>query len=131
MEHAEETDLCAKVPGIASDLKQSLSAGLKQQVINYLLVLPRMNHAAYQHGPETTLTHDCGSVVEGREVVFLKDAPQWHAELSSNTPSGFRKNHAAEWLNRVPFTMDDLHKALAEHRQQQEMLGESDAQLRY
>ena len=30
MEHAEEADLCAKVPGIASDLKQSLSAGLKQ-----------------------------------------------------------------------------------------------------
>jgi hypothetical protein len=41
MEHAEETDHCAEVPGIASDLKQSLSAGLKQQVINHLLVLQR------------------------------------------------------------------------------------------
>ncbi len=30
MEHAEEADLCAKVAGIASDLKQSLSAGRKQ-----------------------------------------------------------------------------------------------------
>ena len=39
MEHAEEADLRAKVPGIASDLKQSLSAGLKQQAINHLLVL--------------------------------------------------------------------------------------------
>ncbi len=39
MEHAEETDLCAKVPGIASDLQQSLSAGLKQPVIDHLLVL--------------------------------------------------------------------------------------------
>ena len=39
MEHAEEADLCAKVLGIASDLKQGLSAGLKQQVINHLLVL--------------------------------------------------------------------------------------------
>ena len=39
VEHAEETDLRAKMPGIASDLKQSLSAGLKQQVINHQLVL--------------------------------------------------------------------------------------------
>ena len=39
VEHAEETDLCAKMPGIASDLKKSLSAGLKQEVINHLLVL--------------------------------------------------------------------------------------------
>ena len=39
MEHAEEADLRAKVPGIASDLKQSLSASLKQEAINQLLVL--------------------------------------------------------------------------------------------
>ena len=39
MEHAEETDLCAKMPGIASDLQESLSAGLKQEVVNQLLVL--------------------------------------------------------------------------------------------
>ena len=39
VEHAEETDLRAKMPGIASDLKQSLSAGLKKQVINHQLVL--------------------------------------------------------------------------------------------
>jgi hypothetical protein len=39
MEHAEEADLCAKVPGIASDLKQSLGTSVKQQVINHLLVL--------------------------------------------------------------------------------------------
>ena len=39
MEHAEEADLCAKVPWIASDLKQSLGTGVKQQVINHLLVL--------------------------------------------------------------------------------------------
>ena len=41
VEHTEETDLCAKMPGITSDLKQSLSAGLKQQVIHHLLVLQR------------------------------------------------------------------------------------------
>ena len=39
VEHTEEADLCAKMPGIASDLKQSLSAGLKQEGINQLLVL--------------------------------------------------------------------------------------------
>ena len=39
MEHTEEADLSAEVSGIASDLKQSLSAGLKQQVINHQLVL--------------------------------------------------------------------------------------------
>ena len=30
MEHAEETDLCTEVTGIASDLQQGLSAGVKQ-----------------------------------------------------------------------------------------------------
>ena len=39
VEHAEETDLRAKMPGIASDLKQSCSTGLKQQVIDQTLVL--------------------------------------------------------------------------------------------
>ena len=39
VEHAEETDLRAKMPGIASDLQESLSAGLKQEAINQLLVL--------------------------------------------------------------------------------------------
>ena len=39
VKHAEETDLCAKMPGIASDLKQGLSASLKQEAINQLLVL--------------------------------------------------------------------------------------------
>jgi hypothetical protein len=33
VEHAEEADLRTKVPGIASDLKQGLSAGVEQQVI--------------------------------------------------------------------------------------------------
>jgi hypothetical protein len=33
VEHAEEADLCTKMPGITSDLKQGLSAGLEQEVI--------------------------------------------------------------------------------------------------
>src|ERR1700730_15247854 len=39
MEHAEEANLGSKVPGIAGDLQQSCSTGLKQQVIDQTLVL--------------------------------------------------------------------------------------------
>ena len=39
VEHAEEADLGAEVAGIASDLQQRLGAGLKQKVIDQLLVL--------------------------------------------------------------------------------------------
>jgi hypothetical protein len=41
MEHAEETDLGSKMPGIAGDLKQGLSAGVKEQVVDEPLVLQR------------------------------------------------------------------------------------------
>ena len=39
MEHAEEADLRAEVPGIAGDLEQSLGTGMEQQVVDHLLVL--------------------------------------------------------------------------------------------
>src|SRR5580700_1147748 len=39
MEHAEEADLGSKMPGIASDLQQSCSTGVKQQVVDQPLVL--------------------------------------------------------------------------------------------
>src|SRR5258708_21063527 len=39
MEHAEEADLGAEVPGIASELEQGRGAGVEQQVINQPLVL--------------------------------------------------------------------------------------------
>jgi len=39
VEHAEEAYLGAKMPGIASDLKQGLGAGMKEQVVNQPLVL--------------------------------------------------------------------------------------------
>src|SRR5271157_3227888 len=38
MKHAEEADLGSKVPGIAGDLEQSCGAGVKQQVVDELLV---------------------------------------------------------------------------------------------
>jgi hypothetical protein len=41
MEHAEETDLGSKMPGIAGYLKQGLSAGVKEQVVDEPLVLQR------------------------------------------------------------------------------------------
>ena len=39
VQHAEETDLGTKMPGIASDLEQGLSTGMKEQVVNEPLVL--------------------------------------------------------------------------------------------
>ena len=39
MEHAEETDLGSKVPGIAGDLQQSCSTGVEQQVIDQPFIL--------------------------------------------------------------------------------------------
>jgi hypothetical protein len=39
MEHAEEADVGSEMSGIAGDLKQGLGTGVKQQVIEHLLVL--------------------------------------------------------------------------------------------
>ena len=39
VEHAEETDLGTEMPWIASDFKQGLSAGVKEQVVDEPLVL--------------------------------------------------------------------------------------------
>src|ERR1035441_8622086 len=39
MEHAEEADLGSKMPWVAGDLKQGLSAGVKEQVVDERLVL--------------------------------------------------------------------------------------------
>src|ERR1700675_143679 len=41
MEHAEEADLRAEVPGIARDLQQSFGGGAKQQVIDQPFILQR------------------------------------------------------------------------------------------
>src|SRR6266446_5030851 len=39
MEHAKEADLGSKVPGIAGDLQQSCSTGVKQQVVDQPFIL--------------------------------------------------------------------------------------------
>ena len=41
VEHAEETDLGAEVPGICSDLDESLGAGAEEQPVDHFLVLQR------------------------------------------------------------------------------------------
>ena len=41
VEHAEETDLGPKVPGICSDLDQSLGAGAEEQPVDHFFVLQR------------------------------------------------------------------------------------------
>jgi hypothetical protein len=39
MEHAKEADLGTEMPGIARNLKQSLRAGMEEQVVDHPLVL--------------------------------------------------------------------------------------------
>ena len=39
VQHAEEADLCSKMAWIAGDLKQGLSTGMKEQVVNQTFVL--------------------------------------------------------------------------------------------
>ena len=39
MEHTEETDLGSQMPGIASDLQQGCSTGVKQQVVDQPFIL--------------------------------------------------------------------------------------------
>ena len=41
VEHTEETDLGTKMPRVASNLKQRLGAGVKEQVVDQPLVLQR------------------------------------------------------------------------------------------
>jgi hypothetical protein len=39
VQHAEETNLCTEVSGIASDFEKSLRAGTKQEIVDHLFVL--------------------------------------------------------------------------------------------
>jgi hypothetical protein len=39
VQHAEEANLGTEMPGIVGDLKQGLSTGMKEQVVNQPLVL--------------------------------------------------------------------------------------------
>src|ERR1035441_4642695 len=51
MEHAEEADLGSKMPGIASDLQQSCSTGVKQQVIDQPFILQCERSQFPRQGP--------------------------------------------------------------------------------
>ena len=39
VQHAEETNLCTEVSGIASDFEKSFRAGTKQEIVDHLFVL--------------------------------------------------------------------------------------------
>ena len=39
VQHAEETNLCTEVSGIASDFEESFRAGTKQEIADHLFVL--------------------------------------------------------------------------------------------
>src|SRR5271157_223695 len=52
VEHAEEANLSSKMPGIASDLQQGLSTGMKEQVVNQPLVLQGLRSQFSRQGKD-------------------------------------------------------------------------------
>ena len=52
VEHAEEANLGAQMPGMASDFEQSLSAGTEQQIVEDLLVLQRQGGQKMRKGKD-------------------------------------------------------------------------------
>ena len=69
VEHAEETDLGSEMAWIASDLKQGLSAGVKEQVVNEPLVLQcERSHFARQ-------SEDGMHVAGGQQFLFARLEP--------------------------------------------------------
>src|SRR5271156_2133812 len=69
MEHAEETDLGTEMPWIASDFKQSLSAGVKEQVVNEPLVLQ------CERGQFPRQSKDSVDVASGQKLPFARLEP--------------------------------------------------------
>jgi hypothetical protein len=80
VEHAEETDLGSKMPWIASDLKQGLSAGVKEQVVDEPLVLQR------ERGQFPRQSEDGMDIASGQQFPFarLEPAPARVALASGN-----------------------------------------------
>ena len=71
VEHTEETDLGSQVTGIASDLQQSCSAGMKQQVVDQTFILQR------ERSQFPRQSEDDVHVADGQQLSFprLKPAP--------------------------------------------------------
>ena len=69
VEHAEETDLGSKMPGIAGDLKQGLGAGVKEQVVDEPLVLQR------ERGQFPRQSEDGMHIASGQQFPFTRLEP--------------------------------------------------------
>jgi hypothetical protein len=69
VQHAEETDLGTKMPGIVSDLKQGLSAGMEEQVVNEPLVLQG------ERGQLPRQRENCMDIAGGQKLPFPRLEP--------------------------------------------------------
>src|ERR1039458_7297950 len=69
VQHAEEANLGTEMPGIASDLKQGLGAGMKQQVVNQPLVLQ------CERGEFPRQGEDGVYIASGQEFLFPRLEP--------------------------------------------------------
>jgi hypothetical protein len=69
VQHAEETDLGTEMPGIARDLKQGLSAGVKQQVVDDPFVLQ------HERGQFPRQCEDCMHIASGQQFPLTRLEP--------------------------------------------------------
>src|SRR5271165_870794 len=69
MQHAEETDLGTETPWITSDLKQGLSAGVKEQVVDEPLVLQ------CERGQFPWQSKDSMDIASGQQFPFARLEP--------------------------------------------------------
>src|SRR5271156_6848931 len=69
MEHAEETDLGSEMPRIASDLKQRLGTGVKEQVVDQPLVLQS------ERGQFPRQSEDGMDIAGGQQFPFTRLEP--------------------------------------------------------
>ena len=80
VQYGEEANLGAEMPGIVGDLEQSLSTGMKQQVIDHLLVLQG------EWGQFARQREDGMHIVGGQKFSFARLEPaQTRAALASWT----------------------------------------------
>jgi len=69
VQHAEETDLGTEMPGIARDLKQRLSAGMEEQVVNEPFVLQ------CERGQLVRQSENCMHIAGGQQLSFPRLEP--------------------------------------------------------
>ena len=69
VEHAEETDLGSEMPWIASDFKQGLSAGVKEQVVDQPFVLQG------ERGQFLRQSEDGMDIASGQQFPFARLEP--------------------------------------------------------